>query len=118
MKHFKNIDDYIGDYPSNVQVLLQKMRQTIRKAAPQAEETISYGIPTFKLNGNLVHFGGFKDHISFFPTGAGVEAFKKELSQYSNAKGTVRFTLDQPIPYNLITKIVKFRVKQNMEKKK
>ncbi|SRR5258708_4320569 len=113
MKKFGTIDEYMSDYPENVQALLKKMRATIHKAAPQAQETISYGIPTFKLNGkNLVHFGGFKDHVSFFPTGAGVEAFQKELAAYETSKGTVKFPLDTPIPFDLIIKIVKFRVKQ------
>lgn len=118
MKQYSTIDEYISGCPKNVQDLLQKMRQTIKQAAPEAKEAISYGIPTFKLNGNLVHFGGFKNHISFFPTGAGVEAFKKELAKYEGSKGTVKFPLDKPLPLELIAKIVKFRVKQNLEKKK
>ena len=94
------------------------MRQTIRECAPGAEEAISYQIPTFKLNGNLVHFAAFKDHISFFPTSSGREAFKKELKIYKGGKGTVQFPIDKPIPYDLVRKIVKYRVKENLDKKK
>jgi len=110
-----NIDEYIADFPPNVQKLLQKMRMTIRKAAPQAEEAIKYGIPTFTLNGNLVHFGGYKSHIGFYPEPRGIEKFKKELSRYEGGKGTVQFPFDEPLPIDLITKIVKFRVSQNLE---
>jgi uncharacterized protein YdhG (YjbR/CyaY superfamily) len=92
------------------------MRQTIRKAAPEAEEAISYQIPTFKLNGNLVHFAAFKNHVSFFPTARGVEAFKKELSRFKGSRGTVQFPLDRPIPYDLVRKITVFRRKENLEK--
>ena len=91
-------------------------RATIKKAAPDAEETINYGIPTFTLKGNLVHFAGFKSHIGFYPTPSGIEKFKKELSVYEGAKGSVKFPLDQPIPYELIEKIVKFRAKENLER--
>lgn len=110
------IDKYIDASPANVQKALHQVRETIRKAAPQAEETINYGIPTFKLNGNLVHFAAFKNHIGFYPAPSGIEAFKKELSAYKGAKGSVQFPLDQPMPLALITKIVKFRVKENMKK--
>jgi len=95
---------------------LQKIRATIRKAAPNAEETINYGIPTFTLEGNLVHFAGFKNHIGFYPTPSGIEKFKKELSVYDGAKGSVKFPLNKPIPYTLISKIVKFRVKENLQR--
>ncbi len=118
MKNFASIDDYINSYPKDIQTLLRKMRQTIKKAAPQAEEVISYGIPTFRLQGNLVHFGGFKSHIGFFPTPSAIEAFKKELQEYQGGKGTIKFLLDKPIPFDLVTRIVKFRVKENLEKKK
>lgn len=110
------IDAYIANSPKNVQVILEKVRATIRKAAPKAEETINYGIPTFTLAGNLVHFAGFKSHIGFYPTPSGIEKFKAELSKYEGAKGSVKFPLDKPIPYTLIGKIVKFRVKENLEK--
>jgi len=111
----KNIDEYIADFPPDVQKLLQKMRMTIRKAAPQAEEAIKYGIPTFTLNGNLVHFGGYQKHVGFYPAPKGIEKFKKELSRYEGGKGTVQFPFDEPIPIDLVTKIVKFRVSQNLE---
>jgi len=110
------IDEQIAKFPKDVQEILEKIRATIRKAAPDAEETINYGIPTFTLKGNLVHFAGFKNHIGFYPTPSGIEKFKKELSVYKGAKGSVQFPLDKPIPYGLISKIVKFRVKENLEK--
>jgi uncharacterized protein YdhG (YjbR/CyaY superfamily) len=112
----KNIDEYIAGFPDDVQVILQKVRTTIRKAAPDAGETISYQMPTFTLKGNLVHFAGFKKHIGFYPVPTGIEAFKKELSIYKQGKGSVQFPLDKPIPYGLITKIVKFRVKENLKR--
>jgi uncharacterized protein YdhG (YjbR/CyaY superfamily) len=114
----KEIDKFIAVYPKEVQEILNKIRATIREAAPQAEETINYGIPTFTLKGNLVHFSAFKTHIGFYPTPSGIEKFKKELSAYESAKGSVKFPLDEPIPYELITKIVKFRVKENLAKAK
>ena len=113
---FKNIDEYIQTFPEEVQIILKKMRQTIRKAAPEAEEAISYQIPTFKLNGNLVHFAAFKNHVSFFPTARGVEAFKKELSRFKGSRGTVQFPLGRPVPYDLVRKITVFRRKENLEK--
>jgi len=114
---FIDIDNYIGSFPEKTQKLLQEVRETIRKAAPEAEQTINYGIPTFKFRGNLVHFAGFKNHIGFYPTSSGIEAFKKELSVYEGAKGSVRFPLDKPIPFELIERIVKFRVKESLSKK-
>ena len=112
----QTIDEYISGFPKDIQKILQEMRKTIRTAAPDAEETINYAIPTFKLNGNLVHFAAFKNHIGFYPAPSGIDAFKKELSAYEGAKGSVKFPLDQPMPLGLITRIVKFRVKENMEK--
>jgi len=112
----KDIDEFIARFPADVQKVLKKVRATIKKAAPKAEETINYGIPTFRLNGNLVHFSAFKNHIGFYPTPSGIEKFKKELSVYEGAKGSVKFPLDQPIPHELITKIVKFRVEENLKK--
>ncbi len=110
---FKNIDQYIKAFPKDVQNILQKVRQTIRMAAPEAMESISYQLPTFKLNGkNLVHFASWKDHIGFYPTPSAIKAFKKELSQYKWAKGTVQFPIDKPVPYVLIEKIVIFRIKE------
>lgn len=114
----KNIDEYIASFPADVRKKLEEMRATIKKAAPEAEETISYAIPTFKLKGNLVHFAAFKNHIGFYPAPKGIEAFKKELSAYEGGKGTVQFPLDKPLPLALISKIVKFRVKDNLDKTK
>ncbi len=113
----KDIDDYITRFPVAVQLLLTKVRETIQKAAPEATEAMAYGLPTFRLHGkNLVHFGGFKAHIGFYPAPQGLEAFKKELSHYKGSKGAVQFPLDQPLPLALIAKIVKYRVKENKEK--
>lgn len=111
----KDIDEYIAGFPNEVQEILEKIRMTIRKAAPDAEETIKYKMPTFTLKGNLIHFAAFKNHIGFYPAPRGIEAFKDDLSVYEGAKSTVRFPLDKPIPLNLISKIVKFRVKKNLE---
>jgi uncharacterized protein YdhG (YjbR/CyaY superfamily) len=112
----KDIDEYIEGFPQDVQEILQKVRATIRGAAPEADETIKYGIPTFSLKGNLVHFAAFKEHIGFYPTPTGIEKFKDELSIYETSKGTVQFPLDEPIPFDLIDRIVKFRVTENLEK--
>ncbi len=117
MKNYSSVDEYIATFPNDVQVLLKQMRQTINQAAPEAKEKIAYGIPTFTLHGNLVHFGGFKDHVSFFPGGV-VELFKDNLKSYKTAKGTIQFPLDKPLPLNLIRKIVTFRVAQNSARKK
>ena len=114
----KNIDEYIADFPKDVQKLLQQLRSTIKKAAPKAEEKIAYGIPTFTLNGNLVHFGAYKTHIGFYPAPSGLEAFEKELAPYVTGKGTAQFPLDKPLPLDLITQIVNFRVMKNLEKSK
>ncbi len=110
----QNIDEYIAGFPSDIQEILEKIRMTIREAAPDAEEAIKYQMPTFTLKGNLVHFAAFKNHIGFYPTPTGTEKFQKELSVYKGAKGSVRFPLDKPIPFSLISKIVKFRVKENL----
>ncbi len=113
MKSYKNIDEYIEDSDQKVKILLQKLRHTIKKSAPKATETINYGIPTFKLNGkNLVHFGGFKNHIGFYPTPGGIKEFEQELKTYSKSKGAVQFPLDKPLPTGLIEKIVKFRAQE------
>ncbi len=117
-KGFKTIDEYIATFPKNVQNILAEMRQAIRESAPQAEEVISYQMPAFKLNGILVYFAAFKNHIGFFPTTSAMETFKEELSGYAVSKGTIRFPLDKPIPLDLVKKIVKFRVKENLEKPK
>jgi uncharacterized protein YdhG (YjbR/CyaY superfamily) len=113
----ETIDQYIAGFPKNVQKILKALRTTIRKAAPKAEETISYGIPTFKLTGPLVYFAAYKKHIGFYPMTADIKAkFKKELAGYEGGKGTVRFPLDRPIPYRLIGRIVKFKVKEDKKK--
>ena len=112
----QTIAEYIAGFPPKTQAILKKVRQTIRQAAPGAEEAIKYQAPTFILNGNLVHFAAFKAHLGFYPTPSGIEQFKRELSAYESAKGSVQFPLDQPIPYDLISRIVKFRVKENLER--
>jgi uncharacterized protein YdhG (YjbR/CyaY superfamily) len=111
-----DIDEYIASFPQDVQEILKKIRMSIRKAAPAAEEAIKYQMPTFTLKGNLVHFAAFKKHIGFYPVPTGIEAFKEELSLYEGGKGSVRFPLDKPIPFDLIIRIVKFRVKENLER--
>ena len=105
-----DIDEYIAQFPRAVQRSLQQVRSAIRRAAPEAEETIKYRIPTFVLSGNLVHFAAFKNHIGFYPTPSAIDKFKSELSRYESAKGSVQFPLDEPMPLALITKIVRFRV--------
>jgi len=116
-KQFKTIEEYIDTFPEDVRTILDELRQTIKEAAPEAEETINYQMPTFALHGNLVHFAAFKNHIGFYPTPSGIEAFKKELSPYKGAKGSVQFPIDQPLPLPLIRKIVEYRVKENVERK-
>lgn len=113
---YKTVDEYLENFPVKIRKLLQAVRRTIRRAAPKAAEKIAYRIPTFFLNGNLVHFAAFSDHISFFPTSSGVSAFKKELKGYKTAKGTIQFPLNKPLPLSLVSKIVKFRVKENLTK--
>jgi len=111
------IDDYIAAFPPEIQAKLEEIRRTIREVAPDAVEAISYQIPTFKLKGrNLVHFAAFKNHLSFFPTGSGVEAFQKELASYKVSKGTIQFSLDQPVPLDLIRRITAYRVKAETER--
>ena len=113
MEKPKNTDEYIAAFPENVQQVLKQLRETIREAAPQAEEAFSYNIPTFKMYGkNLVHFGGHKKHIGFYPTPSGIDAFKDELSKYKSAKGSVQFPLNEPFPYDLVSRIVRFRVEE------
>ena len=118
LKTAETIDDYIAGFPKDVQALLKKIRTTIRKAAPDAEEAIKYQIPTFVQNGNLVHFAAYKNHVGFYPASKAIARFKKELSAYEGSKGTVRFPLDKPIPLGLIGKIVKSRVQDNLTKAK
>jgi uncharacterized protein YdhG (YjbR/CyaY superfamily) len=110
----ESIDDYIEGFPPKVRKILQKIRKTIQKAAPGAEEAISYQIPTFKLNGALIYFAGFQSHVSVYPAPRGAKEFKEELAEYEGGKGTVRFPLDAPIPYDLITRITKHRVEKNV----
>lgn len=117
MKKINEVDEYIKSFPKDVQLILKKIRIVIKKAAPKAEEMMGYGIPTFKLNGkNLVHFGGFKKHIGFFPTPAVIGKFKKELLEYKKSKGTVQFSFDKPIPFDLISEITKSRVSEVSKK--
>lgn len=118
MKKTADIDEYIAGFPSDVQKILERIRTTIKKAAPDAEEAIKYGIPTFTLKGNLVHFAAYKNHIGFYPAPRAIEKFKKELSRYEGGKGTIQFPLDKPIPFPLISRIVKFRVKDHLERSK
>jgi uncharacterized protein YdhG (YjbR/CyaY superfamily) len=113
----RNIDEYIAAFPQPVQQILEKIRNTIHHAAPKAEESISYKIPAFRLNGILVYFAAFKNHIGFFPPISGDPALEKSVKPYAGPKGNLRFPLDQPIPYDLIKRIVKLRLKQNAAKK-
>ena len=112
----KDIDDYIAGFPEDVQAKLMKLRATIREAAPGAQEKISYQMPTFTLEGNLVHFAAYKNHIGFYPTPSGIAQFKDQLSNYKGAKGSVQFPLEEPIPYELVSEIVDFRVQENLAK--
>lgn len=114
-----NVDEYIADCPKEVQIILQKIRQTIRTAAPEAEESISYRMPAYKLNKKpLIYFGAFKNHIGFYATPSGNTVFAKELSKYKQGKGSVQFPFDEPMPFNLMAKIVKFRVREILNKTK
>lgn len=113
---FTTTDEYIAQFPPDVREKLQQMRAVMKEAAPDAVEKISYQMPTFYLNGNLVHFAAYARHIGFYPAPSGIEAFKEELSQFKGAKGSVQFPLDQPLPMDLISRIVRFRVTENMKK--
>jgi uncharacterized protein YdhG (YjbR/CyaY superfamily) len=115
-KGFNSIVEYIANFPEEVQKILEELRVVIKASAPDAEERISYQMPTFTLQGNLVHFAAYKKHIGFYPTPSGIEAFKPELSRYESAKGSVRFPIDEPLPLELISRIVKFRVAENLKK--
>jgi uncharacterized protein YdhG (YjbR/CyaY superfamily) len=112
----KDTDEYISQFPAEVQVKLQELRSVIKQAAPEAEETISYAMPAYKLKGILVYFAGHKNHIGFYPAASGVATFEKELSGYTTSKGTVQFPLDKPLPVDLIKMMVEFRVKENLQK--
>lgn len=116
--NFKNINEYINLFPEDVQDKLRKLRSTIRKAAPNAEEKISYQMPAFALNGNLVYFAAYKKHIGFYPTSSGIKKFQTELTKYKTTKGAIQFPMDQPLPLKLIAKIVKYRIKENTQTKK
>ena len=111
-----NVDSYIAGFPKEIQTRLQQLREIIRRTAPGAEELISYQMPAYKQNGILVYFGAHQNHIGFYPTGSGVEAFQKELTKYTCSKGAIQFPHDQPIPVKLVEKIVRFRIKRNLEK--
>ena len=113
---YKSVDDYIASFPEGVQKILEELRSVIHAAAPDATEKISYQMPAFTLNGPLVYFAAFKSHIGFYPTASGIAAFEKELAVFDTSKGTVRFPTDQPLPFDLIRKIVKFRVEKNLRK--
>ncbi len=113
-----SIDQYIAQFPEDIQQKLQEIRAVIHEAAPEATEKISYQMPTFFLRGNLVHFAAFKHHIGFYPVPSGIAAFEEELAPYKRSKGAVQFPLDQPIPTELISRIVQFRVAENLQKKK
>ena len=113
---FNSIDEYLATFPEGTQKILKELRATIKAAAPEAEEKISYQMPTFALKGNLVHFAAYKNHIGFYPTPSGIEAFKQELSMYEGAKGSVKFPIEKPLPLELISKIVAFRVAENLKK--
>jgi uncharacterized protein YdhG (YjbR/CyaY superfamily) len=115
---FETIDGYIEGFPASTQKLLKQVRKTIKAAAPGATEKISYQIPTFYLNGNLVHFAAFAKHIGFYPGAAGIAKFSKDIRGYKNAKGSVQFPLDEPMPLDLIERIVKYRVAENLKKGK
>lgn len=112
---FTTIDEYIAGFPKNIRDILEGLRQVIRESAPEAKEAISYRIPTFRLNGNLVHFAAYKNHIGFYPTPSAISAFSQELSPYKQAKGSVQFPIDKPIPYDLVRRMVKYRVDESLE---
>jgi len=118
MQSFKSIDAYITSHPKPAQVLLRRLRAVIKKAAPQAMEAMKYGIPTFVFKRNLVHFGAYETHIGFYPGSAAIVAFRKELSKYDGAKGTVRFPIGEPLPLALIARIVKYRVAAELRREK
>ena len=118
MKECTDINAFIAEFPEEVQIILEKVRTTIQQAAPEAKEAIKYGMPTFVLNGNLVHFAAYKNHIGFYPAPSGIDKFIDELAVYRTGKGTIQFPIEKPIPFDLITKVVKFRVAENLKKGK
>ena len=113
---FDSIDEYIAAFSSEIQAILQALRQVIHEAAPEAKEKISYQMPTFELHGNLVHFAAYKHHIGFYPAPSGIEAFQEEVKPYHKSKGTLQFPINKPLPYDLISRIVKYRAAANLEK--
>src|SRR3954447_10269749 len=113
---FNSIDEYIGLYPSEIQDILTTLRKVIKESAPEATEKISYQMPTFALHGNLVHFAAYKNHIGFYPSPSGIAAFIHKLSKYKTSKGAVQFPIDKPLPYELISEIVEFRITENIKK--
>ena len=117
-KGFASIDEYIAAFPEETQRILEEIRAVIKAAAPEAEEKISYQMPTFFLKGNLIHFAAFKNHIGLYPTPSGTEAFKEEIAKYKSAKGSIQLPIDKPMPLKLISRIVKFRVAENLQKVK
>jgi uncharacterized protein YdhG (YjbR/CyaY superfamily) len=117
-KTYKDIDEYISNFPVGIQMKLKELRTAIKKAAPEAEEKISYQMPAFYFNGVLVYFAGYKNHIGFYPTASGIEVFTNELSGFKYSKGAIQFPLNEPLPLELITRIVKFRVKENLNRAK
>ena len=116
IKGVQSIDEYIAGFPAEVQEKLREIRETIKKAAPGAREKISYQMPTFELNGNLVHFAAYSKHLGFYPAPSGIDTFKEELAGFKSSKGTIQFPLDKPLPLDLIRKIVSYRIKENLEK--
>lgn len=116
-RDFKTIDEYIATFPKNVQTIMEKMRKAIKEEAPQATEAIRYQMPTFKLNGNLVHFAAYKKHIGFYPAPSAIEAFREKLSSYKTSKGAIQFPIDKSLPIDLVKGIVRYRVKENLAKK-
>jgi len=118
MRKYGNIDEYIAACPKNIRATLEKLRHVIQQTAPDAQEKISYGLATFTFHGNLIHFGGYETHIGLYPGAAPVAEFQKELEPYETSKGTIRFPIDKPLPFDLIRKIVQSAMKRNLERKK
>ncbi|RKP46264.1 hypothetical protein D7Z26_24600 [Cohnella endophytica] len=113
---YESIDEYISTFAPEVQAILQTLREAIKESAPDAKEKISYQMPTFELHGNLVHFAAFKKHIGFYPGASGIDEFKEEAKEFHKSKGTLQFPFDKPLPYDLISRIVKYRTARNIEK--
>ena len=118
MKQYKDIDEFIANFPPDIQKILKEFRKVIHEEAPEAKEKIAYGIPTFTFHGNLVHFSAYEKHIGLYPTSSPIRVFANELKKYETAKGTIRFPIDKPLPWHLIRKIIRFRVEENKNRKK